>query len=88
MINEKVERSKMLNEQVERLKEFKKNSGWTFQKISNLIGVHSQSLINWFSGYSKPSRHVSPLVEKFLKKYSYNQAKDQKKGNFRPIPRA
>ena len=78
----------MINEQIERLKEFKKISGWSFQKIAELLGVHYQTIIAWFNGSYKPSKHVSPLVEKFLKKYSYNQAKNQKKGDFRPIPRA
>jgi len=65
----------MKDEQIERLREFKKDSGWSYQKIANLLGVHYQTLIFWLNETYKPSKHLRPKIEEFLNMYSYKQAK-------------
>lgn len=61
---------------VERLVEFKKESGWSYQKIANLLGIHPQTMVFWFNETYTPSRHVRPKVEEFLSTYSYNKTKE------------
>lgn len=61
----------MKSDHVERLKKFKEASGWSYQKISNLMGVHAQTLIFWLNGTYSPSPHFRKKINEFLETYSY-----------------
>ena len=52
--------------QIELLKEFKKKSGWSYQKLANNLGVHYQTVIAWFSGKYSPSYLAKEKIERFL----------------------
>lgn len=52
--------------ELERLKEFKKKSGWTYEKIAEFMKVHSQSVCNWITGAFKPSNMAIEKIRKFL----------------------
>lgn len=57
--------------EIERLKEFKEKSGWTYMKISKLMGVAVQSIINWIKASHEPSRMAREKIRKFLAEYSF-----------------
>jgi len=57
--------------ELEKLKEFKEQSGWTYQRIAHLMGVHYQSCINWINGTYRPSPMAIEKIKVFLDKYSY-----------------
>ncbi|MBA7614371.1 hypothetical protein ES703_21635 [subsurface metagenome] len=57
--------------ELEKLKEFKEQSGWTYQRIAHLIGCHYQSCINWINGTYRPSPMAIEKIKTFLNKYSY-----------------
>lgn len=59
-----------LNE-TERLKEFKEKSGWSYVKISNLMGIAVQSVTNWIKGNHKPSSMAREKIRQFLADYSF-----------------
>ena len=52
---------------IERLKEFKESSGWSYHKLSNHIGVHYQTVVGWFIGKRSPSLLATEKIQKFLK---------------------
>jgi ribosome-binding protein aMBF1 (putative translation factor) len=52
--------------EVELLKEFKKKSGWSYQKLANNLGVHYQTVVAWFSGKYSPSYLAKEKIERFL----------------------
>jgi len=52
---------------LDRLKDFKKSSGWSYHKLSNHIGVHYQTVISWFLGSRSPSLLASEKLRKFLR---------------------
>lgn len=58
-------------QELEDLKKFKDQSGWTYQRISNLMGVHSQTVVFWIRGTYKPSKMAREKIRKFLDEYSY-----------------
>jgi len=49
------------------LKEFKKSSGWNYQKLSNHLGLHSQTVVWWFTGKRNPSPMAIEKIKKFLR---------------------
>lgn len=55
--------------ELDELKEFKKRSGWTYPKISELMGVHEQTIVFWITGKFKPSRMAKEKIRAFLKTY-------------------
>ncbi len=55
--------------ELEMLKKFKVRSGWSYDKISKEIGVHSQTVQGWFSGKYKPSQLAKMALRGFLMKY-------------------
>jgi len=57
--------------EIERLKEFKEKSGWSYMKISNLMGVAVQSVINWIKGSHEPSSMAREKIRQFLADYSF-----------------
>ena len=56
------------------LMEFKEKSGWSYQKIANLMGVNTQSVINWIRGKADPSAMAREKIQRFLNDYSYKEA--------------
>lgn len=56
-------------DRIETLKKFKEKSGWSFEKIAQNIGVHSQAVQAWFRG-TKPNNLTKRAIWKFLNKYS------------------
>lgn len=63
---------------VKELKEFKEKSGWPYQKIANLTGVNTQSVINWIKGKAEPSAMAREKIQRFLNDYSYKEVKNPK----------
>ncbi len=55
--------------EVEMLKKFKEKSGWSYEKIAQNIGVHSQAVQAWFRGI-KPNNLTRKAIKKFLIKHS------------------
>lgn len=55
------------------LMEFKEKSGWSYQKIANLMGVNTQSVINWIRGKAEPSSMAREKIQRFLNDYSYKE---------------
>ena len=51
------------------LKEFKKRSGWGYEKIGKRMGVHSQTIVYWLTGKHKPSKLATSMIRKFLDEY-------------------
>lgn len=57
--------------EVKKLKNFKKRSGWSYQKISNHMGIHSQTIYFWLTGKFKPSDLAKDKIKQFLNNYDY-----------------
>jgi len=55
--------------EVDTLMEFKENSGWSYEKIANEIGVHSQAVQAWYRGV-KPNNLTKNAIREFLRKHS------------------
>lgn len=55
-------------DEIEQLINFKKKSGWSYQKLANEIGVHYQTVIAWFTKGAKPS----PLAKKAIRRFLIN----------------
>lgn len=53
--------------ELELLKEFKKSSGWSYQKLAHHLGVHYQTVIFWILGKRYPSPLALERIQKFLK---------------------
>lgn len=51
---------------VEMLREFKKKSGWSYEKIARGLGVHSQTVQAWFSEKYRPSPLAKEKIDRFL----------------------
>lgn len=60
-----------MTKEISDLKKFKKRSGWSYEKIAGMIGVHSQTLMNWTKGSYKPSPMAREKIRKFLSEYSF-----------------
>ena len=54
---------------VERLKKFKKDMGYSYDKLGKALGVHHRTVYLWMSGKTKPSPMAKERIRKFLKKY-------------------
>lgn len=52
---------------VELLREFKKSSGWSYHKLSNHVGVHYQTIVDWFAEKTNPSLMALEKIKEFLK---------------------
>lgn len=57
-------------DEIKALREFKKELGWSFEKMAHEIGVHSQAIIAWFAGKWKPNNLSRKAIREFLKKHS------------------
>jgi len=64
---------------VERLRDFKKLSGWSYHKLSIYIGVHSETVVGWFSGRRRPSLLALEKLQKFLKSIEKSEASEDLK---------
>lgn len=53
--------------EVEMLRKFKKNSGYSYNKIGKALGVHYRTVYLWISGKSRPSPLAKERLKKFLK---------------------
>jgi len=51
------------------LKKFREKKGLTYQQIADGLGVHIQTIKNWFLGVYKPSPLARGRIRVFLKKY-------------------
>lgn len=49
------------------LKKFKEESGWSYQKLANHLGVHCQTVVCWFLKGSNPSPMARERIRKFLR---------------------
>ena len=58
----------MSDHELDGLKKFKEKSGWSYDRISKELGVHSQTVVGWFAGKYKPGNLARNLVRKFLEK--------------------
>ena len=57
--------------ELEELRSFKERSGWSYQKISNHMGIHSQTIFFWLSGKYQPSSLAVDKIRTFLRVYAY-----------------
>ena len=62
-----------MNESIElvRLREFKKESNWSYSKIAARLGLHVQTVMFWFQGSHEPSPLAREKIRAFLEEYSY-----------------
>ncbi len=58
----------MEDKELEELKKFKKRSGWSYDRISKELGIHSQTVVGWFAGKYKPGNLARNLLREFLKR--------------------
>ena len=57
--------------EIEKLRSFKERSGWSYQKISNHMGIHAQTIYFWLAGKYRPSSLALEKVRRFLDVYAY-----------------
>ena len=56
---------KELNE-VEMLRKFKKDSGYSYDRLSKELGVHYRTVYLWMSGKSRPSNMAKRIIRQFI----------------------
>ena len=56
---------KELNE-VEMLRKFKKDTGYSYDRLSKELGVHYRTVYLWMSGKSKPSNMAKRIIRQFI----------------------
>ncbi|MBA7648173.1 hypothetical protein ES703_55956 [subsurface metagenome] len=52
---------------LEKLEEFKKSSGWSYLQLAVAMGIHYQTINNWFVKKAKPSPMALEKIQKFLR---------------------
>ena len=57
--------------EIETLRSFKERSGWSYNKISALMGIHSQTIYFWLAGRHEPSDLALEKIKTFLRIYAY-----------------
>lgn len=57
--------------ELQKLRSFKERSSWSYQKISNHMGIHSQTIYFWLSGKYNPSSLALEKIRRFLDVYAY-----------------
>jgi len=55
--------------ELERLRMFKKRSGWSYEKIGARMGIHPQTIVFWFGKKYRPSPMAREKIMKFLDEY-------------------
>lgn len=68
--------------EVERLKDFKADTGWTFEQLAFGIGRSTLCVFNWFERRFRPNQESRELINRFLEKEELNE---EKKGE--PFPK-
>jgi len=53
-------------DEVEMLRKFKKDSGYSYDKLSKELEVHHRTVYLWLSGKSKPSNMAKKIIRQFL----------------------
>ena len=66
------------DEIIGRLKKFKEKSGLSVWKLSNSLGIHPQTIYNWFEGRYKPSPLAIEKIQKFLRSVDRKQNEKEK----------
>ncbi|MBA7638604.1 hypothetical protein ES703_46260 [subsurface metagenome] len=66
-----MEKKKKEIPELEKLRSFKERSSWSYQKISNHMGIHSQTIYFWLSGKYNPSSLALEKIRRFLDVYAY-----------------
>ena len=61
--------------ELEQLRQFKKKSGWTYEKIGKRMGVHPQTVVFWLTGKYSPSKMAKEKIQEFLFEYFINKVK-------------
>lgn len=56
------------NNEVELLKRFKEESGWSYDRISKEIGAHHQTVLSWLTDKKKPGGLSRKAIRDFLEK--------------------
>jgi len=56
------------DKELELLKKFKAQSGWSYDRLSKEIGIHHQTIQGWFTGKYKPGNMARNLIRSFLEK--------------------
>jgi len=64
------------DEVLKELIKFKKESGWSYDRIARGMGVHTQTVTGWIQGRYKPSPLAMPKVEAFLKSHSRGRKRE------------
>lgn len=65
---------------LELLKEFKKSSGWSYQKLASHLKVHYQTVISWCLGTNSPSPLALERIQKLLRSIERAKAQGDLKG--------
>lgn len=52
--------------QIKKLKQFKKKSGWSNMKLAIGVGVHLSTMVFWMRGDYNPSDMAKEKIKKFL----------------------
>jgi len=55
-----------LSEEIEKLRKFKKESGWSLEQIAFEIGVTTFAVFNWLKGRFKPNSKSCEKIRIFL----------------------
>ncbi len=48
------------------LRKFKQESGWSFERLADEIGLHPMTLKKWFAGNNKPSKLARKALIGFM----------------------
>lgn len=57
------------------LKKFRKESGWSYQKLANHLGVHNRTVMAWFIKGANPSPMAKERIRKFLRSIERSKQK-------------
>jgi len=66
-----MKKEKPLVPEIVKLKEFKKKSGWSYNKMSVHMGIHSQTIYFWLNDKYSPSAPALEKIRTFLGIYAY-----------------
>jgi len=58
-------------EDIEKLRSFKKRSGWSYKKISKHMKIHPQTIYGWLGGKHDVSNIALDRLRKFLRVWAY-----------------
>lgn len=58
---------------LEQLRQFKKKSRWSYEKIGKRMGVHPQTIVFWIIGKYGPSNMAKEKIRWFLNEYFINR---------------